>query len=109
VKVLLDEDLPHKLRLAVIGHDVSTVAWLGWNGLKNGVLLRTAEAAGIDVLVTGDQNLSYQQNLKERSLCMIVLSSPDWPDIKRNLAKIQSAINAAEPGAFRFVELDGLP
>jgi hypothetical protein len=41
VKVLLDEDAPHMLRLHLPG-DVFTVAYLGWSGLKNGELLKTA-------------------------------------------------------------------
>jgi putative NIF3 family GTP cyclohydrolase 1 type 2 len=59
VKVLLDEDLPHKLRLHIPDHDVSTVAYFGWDGLKNGDLLRAAEREGFEVFVTGDKNLSY--------------------------------------------------
>jgi hypothetical protein len=40
VKVLLDEDLPHKLRTAIPNHDVSTVAYLGWKGLKRFLFLK---------------------------------------------------------------------
>jgi hypothetical protein len=54
VKVLLDEDLPHKLRMAIPNHEVSTVAYVGWAGLKNGALLRAAEDAGFEVFVTAD-------------------------------------------------------
>jgi hypothetical protein len=36
---------------------------MGWSGLKNGDLIAAAEATGIEVFVTGDRNLSYQQNL----------------------------------------------
>jgi hypothetical protein len=36
----LDEDLPHKLRVASPNHDVFTVAYPGWKGLENGALLR---------------------------------------------------------------------
>jgi hypothetical protein len=45
VKVLLDENLPQKLRLSLTGHEVVTVSYKGWGGLKNGELLRSAEAA----------------------------------------------------------------
>ena len=38
--------MPHKLRMAIPNHDVSTVAYLGWKGLKNGELLRAALDAG---------------------------------------------------------------
>ncbi len=38
----------------------------GWAGLKNGELLKTAEDDGSDVFITGDQTLSYEQNLTGR-------------------------------------------
>ena len=70
MRVLLDEDLPHKLRQNLPGHDVSTVSYMGWSGLKNGELLKAAEVAGFEIFLTGDQKLSYQQNLKERLIGM---------------------------------------
>lgn len=103
MKVLLDEDLPHKLRLNLPGHEVSTAAYRGWNGLKNGELLKTAEDEGLDVFVTGDKNLRYQQNLTERRIAVVVLAAQDWPAIEKHLAEIASAIEAATPGSFRFV------
>ena len=44
----------------------------GWQELENGELLNEAEAAGFEVLITTDKNLSYQQNLlaaRLRSWC----------------------------------------
>ena len=66
MRVLLDEDLDHRLRKSLGVHEVFTVGYLGWAGLKNGELLGAAEQRGIDVFVTGDQNLGYQQNLEAR-------------------------------------------
>jgi predicted nuclease of predicted toxin-antitoxin system len=66
VKVLIDENLHHRLRKHLGGHDVLTVAYKGWAGLKNGELLRTAEADGFDVFVTGDATLVQEQNLTGR-------------------------------------------
>jgi hypothetical protein len=85
MKVLLDEDLPHNLRQNLPGHDVSTVSYMGWSGLKNEELLRTAETAGFEVFLTGEQKLSYQQNLKERLIGIVTLSAQEWPIIKRHL------------------------
>jgi hypothetical protein len=66
VKVLLDENLDHSLREYLSGHDVVTVSFMGWAGLKNGERLQTAEENGIEVLVTGDRTLNYEQNLSMR-------------------------------------------
>jgi hypothetical protein len=43
------------------GHEVKTVAEVGWAGVKNGELLQMA-ARRFDVLLTVDRNLEYQQN-----------------------------------------------
>ena len=49
MKVLLDENLPHRLRGKVGHHEVFTVRFKGWSGLKNGQLLQTAESEGFEV------------------------------------------------------------
>lgn len=67
-RVLLDENLPQRLRLQLAGHTVITSAYQGWAGKLNGELVALAEAAAFDVMVTADQNLSYQQN-SPRSSC----------------------------------------
>jgi hypothetical protein len=36
VKVLLDENLDHGLRKFLGEHEVVTVTYMGWTGLKNG-------------------------------------------------------------------------
>jgi hypothetical protein len=54
VKVLLDENLDHRLRKNLGSHLVVTASYQGWDGLKNGALLQAAEDDGFDVLVTGD-------------------------------------------------------
>lgn len=48
MKLLLDENLPYELRHELHGHEVATVAYMGWRGIRNGELLRHA----IIVLVT---------------------------------------------------------
>ena len=42
MRVLLDENLPLDLARELLGHDVQTVAGLGWEEVKNGELLRRA-------------------------------------------------------------------
>jgi hypothetical protein len=43
MRVLLDENLPHDLIEALVGHSISTVQGLGWAGIKNGELLKRAD------------------------------------------------------------------
>jgi hypothetical protein len=61
MRVLLDECVPRALRNDIPGHEVRTVADIGWAGVKNGELLRLA-AAEFDLLITVDRNLEYQQS-----------------------------------------------
>jgi hypothetical protein len=104
VKLLLDENLDHALRKLLIGHDVVTVSFMGWNGLHNGDLLRAAEDNGIEILLTGDQTLTYEQNLSGRRLAIVVLSAIQLPIIKKNLFAVIAAIDNAAPGSFQSVD-----
>ena len=61
MRVLLDENLPHDLVEALIGHAVTTVHGRGWAGTTNGALLARARGS-IDAFVTMDGNLEHQQH-----------------------------------------------
>jgi hypothetical protein len=64
MRILIDECVPRRLRREPPTHDVRTVAEMGWSGKKNGELLRLMNDNGFEVLLTVDQNLRHQQNLK---------------------------------------------
>jgi hypothetical protein len=104
VRVLLDENLPHKLRACISQHEVTTVAYAGWGGLKNGELLKIAEEAGFEVFVTGDRALEYQQNITGRKIAIVSLSAQNWPIIKHHVGKIAAAIDGADAGTFQRVD-----
>ncbi len=84
-------------------HSVVTVKYMGWGGLKNGTLITAAEDEGIDVFVTGDRNLSYQQNLTDRRMAIVTLSAHNWPIIRDHVETIALAVDEATPGSFQFV------
>ncbi len=48
----------------------------GFGGKKNGELLRLANSAGYQVLITVDQGIPYQQSLHGLSIALIVLAVP---------------------------------
>jgi hypothetical protein len=56
------------------GHEVRTVAAVGWSGMENGELLRLA-AEHFDVLITADRNLEHQQNLRTLPVSVVVLAA----------------------------------
>ena len=62
MRILLDEDLPRRLGVLLVGHEASTVQRSGWSGIKNGRLL-TLGATKFDVFLTMDGGLEFQQNL----------------------------------------------
>ena len=91
VKVLLDENLPRKLKW-MIEADAMTVPERGWSGIKNGKLLQLASSE-LDVLLTMDRGIRHQQNLQGVDLCLIILSAPS-NDID-DLIPLAPAINEA--------------
>jgi Domain of unknown function (DUF5615) len=72
MRILLDESLPRKLGFLPIGHHVRTVQQMGFSGLSNGTLLRAASNE-FDVLISGDQNMSYQQNPVTLPISVVVM------------------------------------
>ena len=68
-------------------------------------MLNEAEAAGFEVLVTTDKNLSYQQNLTGRKIAIVVLGQGRWSLIKRRVAEVVATVNAATPGSFAEVDI----
>ena len=71
--MLFDHCVPKPLRHELKEHEVSTAKEMGWEGLRNGQLLEQAQANGFDVVITVDQNIRFQQNLKGRAIAVCVL------------------------------------
>jgi hypothetical protein len=104
--VLFDNGTPRTLARFLIAHHMVTEARSrGWEELENGDLLREAEAAGFEVLVTTDKNLSYQQNLKGRKIAIVVLGLGRWSLIRHHVSEVVAAVNSATPGSFAEVEI----
>jgi hypothetical protein len=72
--ILFDHMTPAGIARFLPGHTVTKAKDRGWDRLGNGDLLTVAEEAGFDVLVTGDKNIRYQQNLEGRRMALVVLS-----------------------------------
>ena len=78
---------------------------MGWSMLENGALLAEAEKSEFDVFVTTDRNLQYQQNLIDRKIAIVVLSTTSWPRIKAVSNLVVEAIEAASPNSFVEIEI----
>ena len=97
MKLLLDENLPHQLRLEITGHEVITTAYLGWGGVENGALLKLAADAGFDAVITNDRGLEHQQN-PTLPIAVVVLMTksnnieairPLYPQLQETLRRLQ--------------------
>ncbi len=73
MRILLDECLPVDFRHSFRDHEVHSVDWAGFKGMKNGRLLRAAEDGGYDVLLTTDQGIAYQQSSAGRQISVVVM------------------------------------
>ena len=76
MKILLDENLPQRLRGMLPGHEVATVDFMGWKGVENGALLRLAADHGFDSLVTKDGGIKYQTNPEKIPISLVILVAP---------------------------------
>ncbi len=76
MKLLLDEDLPVKLRYRLRPeHEAASVREMDWQSKKNGELLRLMETFGFMALLTGDRQMQYQQNWRNYALPVLVLNA----------------------------------
>lgn len=98
-KILLDENLPQPLRHHLAGHEVSTVGFMGWSGTKNGALITLIEGT-FDILITGDQNLRYQQNLSQRKVSIIELPATRLDALLPLVPQILAAIDSSGNGSY---------
>ena len=108
MRVLLDECIDVKLRLVLAehGHDVQTVLFAGFGGLKNGELLAAAEGK-FDVLLTIDKNIAKQTNFRQRKIALLVIrtASSDLSDILPHVPAASNALRRIAPGEILYVGL----
>jgi hypothetical protein len=75
MRLLLDENLPKRLKLDFQEHEIFTVRDKEWNGIKNGHLLQLLLDNNFNALLTFDKNLQYQQNFEKYTITVFVLSA----------------------------------
>lgn len=105
MKILFDQGTPVPLRRHLGEHARRPPPEMGWSRLTNGELLAAATEAGFEALVTTDQHLRYQQNLKDRTIAVVVLMSASWPRIAQQTERVVDAIKALGTGDYIEVEI----
>ena len=99
MRVLLDECLNWRLGRALTAHYCTSVQKMGWSGLKNGRLLELAQDQ-FDVFLTSDLNLSFQQNVGQFSIAVVVLKAPGTQlhQMLPLMPKVLDLLSSLKPG-----------
>jgi predicted nuclease of predicted toxin-antitoxin system len=100
MRVLLDECVPRRFKHSLPAHNCSTVPEEGFAGKKNGELLALAESAGFQVFLTLDRGVEYQQNLRPRTIAVVIIrtKSSQLSELLLHLPDLLAALELIEPG-----------
>jgi len=96
MKILLDENLPTKLKYDFgKNFEIHTVKDMGWLGKKNGELLGLATFSGFGIFLTLDKNLKNQQSINKFDLKFIVLLAVDnkHQTLQPYIEKVKNLLN----------------
>ena len=107
MKLLLDENLPKKLKSDFPKHEVFTVRDMNWNGKKNEELMLPMLENTFGAFITFDKNLQFQQNFKKYLIPVLVLNAQDntYQTLMRLTGKINLMLQSKlEPGPIEIVE-----
>ncbi len=129
MRILLDHCLPHSIRSLLPSHDVATASYLGWNRLRNGLLLAAAAdagfdclplengsllavagAAGFDALLTVDQGIPYQQNhVLPVAIVAVFARSNRMVDLEPLVPEVLRTLSSLTPKAVNEVTVISTP
>ncbi len=105
MRLLLDENLPHRLRVVLEGHEVFTAAYAGLSGVSNGQLLARAASNRFDALVTCDTGMPNQHDPSALPLSIVVLHAPsnDLNDLLPLIPALLKTLNHLSPRSIAHV------
>lgn len=103
--MLFDHGTPRSIARWLHDHTVVEAIERGWDRLNNGALLKVAEEAGFDLLLSTDKNIQYQQNLKDRRIAIVILGNSRRPAVHRYIDRVIATVNAATPGTYAEVDI----
>ena len=101
MRLLLDENLPKRLKQDLKEHEIYTAADKGWTGISNGRLLELLIENKFEALLTFDKNLQYQQNFTKYTIAVIVLNASDnsYLTLKNLVERIKETLTTGlKPG-----------
>ena len=107
MKILLDENLPRKLKGFFDNHEVFSVKDMGWSGKTNGELFALLHTHGFHVFITSDKNLRFQVPLSKYTASVILLKADNnrLQTLRQCIPKIISILGFVKPGQVYDVSL----
>ena len=105
MRILFDHGTPSGIAASLLPHQITEARDRGWDRISNGELLKLADEAGFDLLLTTDKRIRYQQNLTGRKIAILVLGNSTWRIVRMHLDRIAMAVNEATPGSYAEVEI----
>jgi hypothetical protein len=99
VRVFVDACIDPRIVEIIVGHEVRTAFDLGWQSLKDHVLLPKV-AAEFDVLLTADQGFEFEHNLRVLTVGIVILHAPKnrLENYREMVASILESIRSVSPG-----------
>ena len=78
---------------------------MGWNGKKNGDLLKSMLAEAFHVLLTVDKNLAYQQNFDKYPIAVVVIDMRDnsYESLMNFLTQIKEILSNTLPSGLTIL------
>jgi len=97
MRVVVDASIDPRLVEAFVDDDVRTLFDLGWQNLKDNVLVKQLEC---DVFVTADRGFEHQHNLKSLSFGIVIVHAQrNKIEFYRPLfSQLRSAVATVQPG-----------
>lgn len=105
MRLLLDHNLPRKLRNHLSPHQADLTGELQWDALKNGQLLAVAQQI-FDVLLTADANIYHQQKVASFNIAVIVLRAYDNSYDSLHPPDVLNLMEAVQPGKVYYIYVD---
>ncbi len=75
MKILIDENLPKRIKEAFKEWEIYTIRDMQWQGKKNGELMTLMAENQFNVLLTFDKNMQYQQHFPKYGVTVFVLNA----------------------------------
>lgn len=107
MKIIIDECLPKRLSKLFTDHDVWTVPQIGLAGYKDTELLNELDHKDINVFISIDGNIEYQQLFSNRNFGTIIIRSVSnrFSDLEHFKDELLETIQKIKPSQIIHIPL----